>query len=176
MRPAAALIAVSCLFLAACGGSSGGASSVGGVPGGGSTLETLWHAGGDDVAVVPGTDHYVPGDVRVSFLVVDSKGRPIARPSADVWLARGLSAAPFAEATAHLERIGIPGGAQADATHLYVVHFRLLKPGTYWLVAAPRDSGERVHAVGQVTVVANDPVPGIGDPVPASETPTFASA
>src|SRR5947207_14911109 len=129
MRLAAALISVARLSLAACGRSSGGASTAGSVPEGGKTLEQLWRDGGDDVAVVPGTDHYVPGDVRVSFLVVDSKARPIICPRADVWLARGLSAAPFAEATAHLERIGIPGGTQADATHFYVVHFRLLKPG-----------------------------------------------
>jgi len=137
MRLAAALISVSCLSLAACGRSSGGASTAGSVPEGGKTLEQLWRDGGDDVAVVPGTDHYVPGDVRVSFLVVDSKARPIIRPRADVWLARALGGKPFLEATAMLESIGVPGGARADVTHIYVVHFRVNKPGTYWLLAEP---------------------------------------
>jgi hypothetical protein len=176
MRPAAALVAVSCLLLAACGRAVGGASTAGGVPGREPTLEQLWHAGGDDVAVVPGTDHYAPGDVRVSFLVVDSRGRPLARPRAHVWLARALAARPFLESTAKLERIGIPGGARADATFIYVVRFRVRKPGKYWLLAVPEGGGESVRALGNVDVLAHDPVPGIGDRVPASETPTLASA
>jgi hypothetical protein len=176
MRPVAALIAVSCLFLAACGGSGGGASRAGGVPGGGKTLEQLWRDGGDDVAVVPGTDHYVPGDVRVSFLVVDSQGRPVILPTAHVWVAHSLDARPFLESTATPERIGIPGEEEADSTHIYVAHFRLRAPGTYWLLAKPEGGREDVHAVGQVQVLGEDPVPGIGDPAPASETPTLATA
>jgi hypothetical protein len=175
MRPVAALITVSCLFLAACGGSGGGASTAGGVPGGGKTLEQLWRDGGDDVAVVPGTDHYVPGDVRVSFLVVDSEGRPVILPTAHVWVARGRSERPFLETTAKPERIGIPGEEEADSTHIYVAHIHLPKPGTYWYVAEPDGGRENVHAVGQVQVLAHDSVPGIGDPVPDSQTPTLAS-
>ena len=176
MRPAAALVAVSCLFLAACGRSSGGASSEGSVPGGGKTLEQLWRAGSDDVAVVPGTDHYAPGDVRVSFLVVDSKGRVVAPATARVWLARGLSAKPFLTSIARLRRIGVPGGSTANATFIYVVHLRVEKPGKYWLLAVPEGEGSGVRAVGNVDVLAHDPVPGVGDPVPASATPTLASA
>ena len=175
MRLAAALISVSCLSLAACGRSSGGASTAGSVPEGGKTLEQLWRDGGDDVAVVPGTDHYVPGDVRVSFLVVDSKARLIIRPRADVWLARALGGKPFLEATAMLESIGVPGGARADVTHIYVVHFRVNKPGTYWLLAEPLGGRELVHAVGNVDVLSEDPVPGIGVRAQASATPTLAS-
>lgn len=176
MRPGAALIAVSCSLLAACGGSGGGASTAGGVPGDGRNLEQLWRDGGDDVAVVPGTDHYVPGDVRVSFLVVDSRGRPVDLPTARVWIARGLRAAPYLESEAKLERIGIPGGEEADSTHIYVTHFRVRTPGTYWLLAEPQGGRETVHALGQVKVAATDAVPGIGDPAPASQTPTLASA
>jgi hypothetical protein len=174
VRPVAALIAVSCLFLAACGGSGGGASRAGGVPGGGKTLEQLWRDGGDDVAVVPGTDHYVPGDVRVSFLVLDSQGRPVILPTARVWVARGRSEKPFLETTAKPERIGIPGEQEADSTHIYVAHIRVREPGTYWYVAAPEGGREDVHAVGQLQVLAEDPVPGVGDPVPDSVTPTLA--
>ncbi len=176
MRPAAALVAVSCLFLAACGRSSGGASSSGSVPGGGKTLEQLWRAGGDDVAVVPGTDHYAPGDVRVSFLIVDSSGRVIAPPSARVWLARGLSAKPFLAATAKLERIGVPGGSTAKASFIYVVHLRVERPGKYWLLAVPEGEDADVRAVGNVDVLAHDEVPGAGDRAPGSATPTLASA
>jgi hypothetical protein len=176
MRPAAALVAVSCLFLAACGRSSGGASSAGSVPGAGQTLEQIWRGGGDDVAVVPGTDHYAPGDVRVSFLIVDSKGRVIAPPKAHVWLARSLSTRPFLESTAVRERIGASGGATADSTSIYVAHFRVRKPGKYWLLAVPEGRSASVRAVGNVDVLSSDPVPGIGDRAPASATPTLASA
>jgi hypothetical protein len=175
MRVGAALVAVSCLTLAACGGSGGDASNAGGVSGG-RTLEQLWRDGGDDVAVVPGTDHYVLGDVRVSFLVVDSRGRPVELPKAHVWIARGLKAKPSLETEARLERIGVPGGDEAYSTHIYVLHFRARAVGTYWLLAEPQGGGEVVHALGQVKVAASDDVPGIGDPAPASQTPTLASA
>lgn len=175
MRPAAALTAVSCLILVGCGGSSGDEATADGVPGGGSTLEELWRAPGDDIAVVAGTSNHEPGDVRVSFLVVDAEGRVAKRPTARVLVARALDAEPFLESTAKLERIGIPGGAEADATHIYVAHVRLARPGTYWLLAEP-DGGRRIQALGNVVVTANDSPPDIGDPAIASQTPTLLSA
>ena len=73
MRPAAALTVLSCLlFAAGCGGSDDGATATD--PAGGTTLEELWRAPGDDVAVVHA--NHEPGDVRVSFLVVDAKVAP----------------------------------------------------------------------------------------------------
>lgn len=175
MRPAVALIAVASLILVGCGGSGGDSETQDAVPGGGKTLEELWRAPGDDVAVVPGTDSHEPGDVRVSFLVVDSEGRVAMLPTARVWVATALEAKPFAETTAKLERIGVPGGAEANSTHIYVTRVRLPKPGTYWLVAEPEGGGTKVQAVGNVVVSANDPEPSPGDPAPASQTPTLAS-
>jgi hypothetical protein len=175
MRPAAALTAVSCLLVAGCGGSGGDATTAAVDPGSGKTLEELWRAPGDDVAVVAGTSNHEPGDVRVSFLVVDADGRVAKLPTARVWVAAALDAEPFFESTAKLERIGVPGGAQADATHIYVAHVRLARPGTYWLLAEP-DGGRRVQALGNVVVTANDSPPDIGDPAIASETPTLLSA
>ena len=122
-----------------------------GAPGDGKTLEQLWRAPGDDVAVIAGTQSHEPGDVRVSFLVVDSQGRVSLLPTARVWVSRALDAAPFLESTAQLERIGVPGGAEADATHIYVAHLRLPEPGTYWLLAEP-ESGKPVQALGNVVV------------------------
>jgi hypothetical protein len=148
----------------------------GGVPGAGRTLEQLWHDGGDDIAVVPGTNHYVPGDVRVSFLVVDSQGRPLKLPTARVWVSRSLDAKPFLEAEAQLERIGLPGEEMADATHIYVLHFRAKEPGTYWLLAVPVGGGETVHALGELKVVAHDRIPEVGTRPPTMQTPTLASA
>ena len=80
MRPAAALAVVSCLILAGCGGGEKDATTAG-EPGSGETLEELWRAPGDDVAVVAGTQNHEPGEVRVSFLVVDAEGRVVATPT-----------------------------------------------------------------------------------------------
>jgi len=177
MHPAAALTAVSlsCLFLAGCGGSGGDAPTAAVAPGGGKTVEELWRAPGDDVAVVAGTSNHEPGDVRVSFLVVDAEGRVVTRPTARVWVAHALDDKPFLESTAKLERIGVPGGAEADATHIYVARVRLRRPGTYWLLAEP-EGGRMVQALGNVVVTENDSPPDVGDPAIASETPTLVSA
>ncbi len=124
MRPAAALIALGCAILAGCG--SSGAESVGettstapsAAPPG--TLEALWRAPGEDVAVVPGTSDYAPGTNRISFLVIDGQSRAVEAPTARVWIARGLQEKPYAETTATLEPIGVPGGAEADARNIFV--------------------------------------------------------
>jgi hypothetical protein len=183
MRPRAALALVSssvpsvlCLLLAACGGSGGGAAArTETAAGAGATLEDLWRAPGDDVAVVPGTSSYEPGRVRVSFLVLDAMGRAVTLPTARVWLARGLEEKPFLESTAKLERIGVPGGAEGDGTHIYVAHLRIQKPGTYWLLAEPEGGPEAVQALGNVVVDAFSDVPAVGEPAPVSDTPTLAS-
>lgn len=121
-----------------------------------------------------GTHTHVPGDVRVSFLVLDGAGAPVTSPTARVWVARGLDEKPLLETTAQLERIGVPSLAEADATHVYVTRLLLTEPGTYWLLAEP-EGGEPVQALGNVVVAASDPVPDVGDAVPPSETPTLAS-
>ena len=177
MRPAAALTVLSCLLLAAgCGGSDGSPSANATEPGGGSTLEELWRAPGDDVAVIPGTENHEPGDVRVSFLVVDAEGRVVALPTAKLFVADGLDAPPFLETQAKLERIGVPGGDEADATHIYVADLKLPRVGTFWMLAEPEGGNETVQALGNVVVVKDDAPPDVGDPAIASDTPTLASA
>ena len=139
------------------------------------TLEELWRAPGDDVAVIPGTENHEPGDVRVSFLVVDAEGRAVTLPTAHVWVAEALDAPPFLESSAKLERIGVPGGDEADASHIYVAQLRLDRPGTYWLLAEPEGGATKVQALGNVVVAKNDSAPDSGDPAIASDTPTIAS-
>ncbi len=175
MRSAAALTVVSCLLLVGCGGSDEEVTPTDTVPGGGQTLEELWRAEGDDVAVVPGTASHVPGEVRVSFLVVDAEGRVVTLPTARVWVSRALEEPPFLESSAKLERIGVPGGDTADASHIYVSHLQLPEAGTYWLLAEPEGGPDKVQALGNVVVEATRPEPNVGDPAPASETPTLAS-
>ncbi|HLG07551.1 MAG TPA: thioredoxin family protein [Gaiellaceae bacterium] len=175
MRPAAALTVLSCLLLVGCGGSDGDSTATSADPGGGMTLEELWREPGDDVAVVAGTANHEPGTVRVSFLVVDAEGGVVTLPTARVWVAEGLDAPPFLESSAKLERIGVPGGEEADASHIYVAHLRLPRPGTYWLLAEPEGGPAKVQALGNVIVAEEDPEPDVGDPAIASETPTLAS-
>jgi hypothetical protein len=139
-------------------------------------LEELWRAPGDDVAVIPGTQNHEPGAVRVSFLVVDAEGAVAALPTARVWVAEDLSGVPFLETEAKLERIGVPGGDEADATHIYVAELNLPRPGKYWLLAEPEGAARPVQAVGNVVVVKDDPPPDVGDAAVASDTPTLSSS
>ena len=175
MRPPAALTVLSLLLLAGCGGSSGEPTTTAADPGGGKTLEELWRAPGDDVAIVSGTANHEPGDVRVSFLVIDAEERVVTLPSARVWVAERLDARPFLQSSAKLERIGVPGGDVADASHIYVARLRLPRPGTYWLLAEPEGGAKAVQALGNVVVVEHDSAPDVGDAAIASDTPTIAS-
>jgi hypothetical protein len=175
MRPVAALTVLSCLLLVGCGGSGGDTTNTAADPGGGLTLEELWRAPGADVAIVAGTQNHEPGDVRVSFLVIDPEGRVVALPTARVWVANALDTSPFLESTAKLERIGVPGGDEADASHIYVARLNLSRPGTYWLLAEPEGGGTKVQALGNVVVAKQDSAPDVGDPAIASKTPTVAS-
>ncbi|OFW53882.1 MAG: hypothetical protein A2146_03150 [Actinobacteria bacterium RBG_16_67_10] len=175
MRPAAALTVLSCLLVAGCGGSGGETSTTAGDSGGGMTLEELWRAPGDDVAIVPGTANHEPGDVRVSFLVVDAEGRVVTLPTARVWVAEDVGAQPFLESSAKLERIGVPGGDVADASHIYVARLQLDRPGKYWLLAEPEGGATKVQALGNVVVVKEDSASDVGDPAIASDNPTIAS-
>jgi hypothetical protein len=173
MRAAAGFIALTCVLLVGCGGSDESTSTE---PGAGATLEELWRMPGDDVAVVPGTANHEPGDVRVSFLVVDAAGAAVALPTARVWVSNSLDSPPFLEAEAKLERIGLPGGDEADATHIFVAMLPLTRPGTYWLLAEPEGGAEKVQALGNIVVVAEDDAPDVGDGAIASDTPTLSSA
>jgi hypothetical protein len=177
MRPAAALTALLCALLAGCGssGEQGASTSANGdaEPAAGS-LESLWRAPGEDVAIVPGTSDYGPGVNRVSFLVVDGEGRVAERPRARVWVSRSLQARPFLETTATLERIGVPGGARADAQALYVARVKVPAAGKYWLLAEPI-GGARIQALGNLVVGKRAAAPVPGDPAVRSDTPTLAS-
>ena len=115
-----------------------------------------------------GTNDYAPGPVRVSFLVVDHRARSIERPTARVWLARGLDKAPFRTGTARLEDIG---GGQ----HVYVTTLQVGKPGTYWLLAEPV-GGMKIQAVGNVVVPEESRSPAIGSDAFPSKNPTLDDA
>jgi hypothetical protein len=110
----------------------------------------------------------------VSFLVLDKRGKPIERPTARIWLARGLKERPFAETTARLEPIGVPGDDTEGPNGIYVTHLPTPTPGTYWYLARPV-GGRSVAALGNVVVKRRSGAPAVGDHAIASQTPTLAS-
>ena len=121
---------------------------------------------------MPGSVDFGPGKNRVSFLVVDKQSKLIERPTARVWLAHGLKQKPFAETTATLEPIGVPGGAEADAQNIYVATIDTPKPGTYWLLAEPV-GGKKIQALGNVVVGKRSSSPAVGERAIPSENPTL---
>jgi hypothetical protein len=170
-----ASLAVIALIFLAVGCSSTMSSSTRGAPEAGS-LDTLLRGSGQVVSLIPGTSDYSPGDVRVSFLVVDRRGRVVSRPGARVWVARSMQARPFATALARLEPIGVPGESSgADAKTIYVAHVRLPAAGKYHLVARPV-GGERIAGVEDLDVPRRSLSPMVGSRAYPSRTPTLAAA
>jgi hypothetical protein len=178
MRWVAALTAIAGVLLVASCGSSGtsseGTADVKTPTAPPGSLEALWRGGGESIAVVPGTSDHGPGRNRISFLIVDSKSRLVERPTATVWIATSLAAKPYAQLLARLEEIGIPGGAKADAQHIYVASVAIPRPGKYWFLARPR-GGRDVRALGNLVVKKHAAAPDVGDPAVPSRTPTLAS-
>ncbi len=160
--------------LVGCGGSGttsdGESTSTTAAPPG--TLEALWRGPGEDVAIIPGTSDYGPGRNRVSFLVVDKQSQLIERPTARIWVARGLKQKPYAETTATLEPIGVPGGARADAQNIYVTTLDTPTPGKYWLLAEPV-GGKHIQALGNLVVRKRTAAPSVGERAIPSRNPTL---
>ena len=168
MRLAAVACLAACIVAAGCGGSSS-AQEEPDAP----TLESLWHAPGEDVAIVPGATDFGPGTFRFSFLIVDGKGQLVLRPTAKVWLARALEGKPFEQTTATAEQIGVGEVEPGEVPSIYVAELKLEQPGTYWLLAEPV-GGRKVQAVGNVVVKEDPEAPEVGEQAPASKTPTLA--
>jgi hypothetical protein len=169
VRSAAALCLVTCIIAAGCGGSSSAKEEPD------ATLEALWRAPGEDVAIVPGTADFGPGNVRLTFLVVDGQGRVVTRPRAKVWLARDLKGKPFLEVTARSEQIGVEGGESTDIRAIFVTRIDIEKPGKYWILAEPV-GGRKIQAIGNVVVKDKPAAPAVGEAAVPSETPTLANA
>ena len=174
-RPPAAIVVAlvgSILLAAGCGG--GGTGEGDNTSGSTATIESLWRASEESVGAVAGTSDFEVGTNRVSFLVVDKQGRVIERPTAHVWVSRGLKQKPFAETTARLEPVGVAGGETADAGSIYVARLDTPTPGTYWYLARP--SGDaKIQALGNVVVKKRSAAPSVGDRAIPSRTPTLAT-
>ena len=170
MRLAAVLGLAACSIAAGCGGSSSAQEGPDV-----QTLEALWRAPGEDVAVVPGSSDFGPGTVRFTFLVIDGQGRVVTRPTAKIWLARGLRSEPFAQTTARSESIGVGTGEPGEPEEVFVAELELEEPGKYWLLAEPV-GGRKIQALGNVVVKEATAAPDVGAPAVASDTPTLENA
>ena len=172
MRALLAVLALAALT-AGCGSSM--SRSEQGAPSTGS-LEGLWKSSGQAVALIPGTDDYSTGDVRVSFLVVDNRGRVIAPPTARFWIARSLRAKPLEETVAKLEPVGVPGvSTGADVPSLYVAHVQVAAAGKYYVLARPIGK-VAIGGIRDIVVRDRSATPAVGDRAYASRTPTLASS
>jgi hypothetical protein len=169
----AAVVASAALLVAACGGSSGHTAPK--RPPGGSIAAILARPGAN-INAIPGTEDYAPGLVRVSFLLIDNQGAPVNRPLAHVWVAASDDGRPFAQATARLEPVGVPGSeaAAGDITRIYVAHFSVPRAAIYTLVAETL-GGKQMQAELHIQVRAHPQAPAVGSQAIASATPTIAS-
>jgi hypothetical protein len=139
------------------------------------SLEALWRQSGEAVALIPGTSDYAAGDVRVSFLVVDNRGRVVSPPTARVWVAQSLASPPFGRTTARLEHVGVPGvSTDGDVKALYVAHVRIPSPGKYYLLARPNGQ-RRIGGIHDLDVRTHSATPAVGARAYPSQTPTLAS-
>jgi hypothetical protein len=164
------------LALIALAGGCGSTTSLStrGAPAPGS-LESLWRSSGESVALIPGTSDYSPGELRISFLVVDPRGRVISPPRARVWIGRSLKAKPFTQTVAQLEPVGVAGvSPRSDVTALYVAHARISTPGSYYVLARPLGK-VRIGGIRQLLVRTGSASPAIGSHAYPSHTPTLAS-
>ena len=169
MRRTAASFLLFALCLAGCGGGGSKKPEAG-------TLDALLAQPGPDIALVQGTTDYAVGELRVTFLVIDSQARLIQRPRARVLVGTSLDSKPVAATVARLEPIGIPGKSEAaagGARAIYVARFRLAKPGKYTLVAEP--NGAAIQGIANLEVSRRPSAPAVGDRAIPSRTPTLDS-
>ncbi len=174
---AAAALGVGMLAGCGGGGSGGPAPSTSARPRPGSVAAILARPGAN-VTAIPGDASFVPGQIRLSFLVLGRDGSPVERPTARVWVAAGDDAVPFATTTARLEQIGVPGEsgpASLGETRIYVARFSVPKVGIYTVVVEPVGRRRPVQAALHIQVTASTAAPEVGAKAIASRTPTIAT-
>jgi hypothetical protein len=141
------------------------------------TIRSLLDRPGEESALLAGGRDFAVGQIRYTFVFLRKDGQAVDRPTAHVWVATGLDAKPFAETTARLEPIGVPGKsgpAEGGVTKIYVTRFFAPHAGKLWLVTEP-DGGKPIQGIANVVVSKRSFSPALGSKAIASETPTIAS-
>ncbi len=134
------------------------------------TLQAL--AGAKPIAMVPGTSDFGPGRNRFSFLVITSQNKLIERPTARIWVSRGLRQKPFQQTTAHLVTVAAPTDTSVTATKIYVASIEIPSAGKYWLLAKP-EGATGIAALGNMVVGKHPAAPAIGDRAIPSRNPVL---
>ena len=171
-----ALLAVASLTALAAGCGSSTSGSERGAPSPGS-LEALWKQSGQQVALIPGTNDYAPGDLRISFLVVDDRGRLVAttaRPVLDRALAR-RQAVPANRCASRAGRRGRRLDGRGRAVSLRRARARERAGNVLRAGSADRASRDR-RRCANVVVRKHAASPAVGSRAYPSKTPTLASA
>lgn len=169
------VVSAALVLTTGCAGSYSSSSSTRSTSSEPASLRMLAERHGSQVALVAGASDFAPGSVRYPFLVVDGSGASIERPTARVWVSRGLDARPFERRTAHLEQVGIPGGDKGEASHLYVAHLKIPSAGKYWILAKPA-GGRPIQGIGNLIVRERTFSPAVGSKAFPSQTPTLQTA
>lgn len=137
--------------------------------------------GGANAELALAASDFAVGENRIPFVVVRPDGGLVQTPRARLLIARAVGGTAEVEATAELVPLGPHSHPEpteahdhADVTDLYVAHVRFRRPGRYVLVAEPE--GEKIKAVGRITVKRRTATPPIGAKAIPSDTPTVADA
>jgi hypothetical protein len=149
----------------------------------GRTLQQIADLSRTAATFAPATSHYVVGDNRIAFGLLDGNNELIYAPTA-VYVARTPEApasgpyyaptdslvtkAAFRSETAALEGDRIAG--------IYAAEIPLPKPGRYAVLVLSQLGGQWRGAPTELTARPNDPIPAVGDAPPPVETDTFEDA
>ena len=191
-----ALVAALTPALAACGNSSSGDS------GGSSTKQTAATAAdfpsakgksmlelkrglGPGPVLAPTVQQLDPGRQRYGFALFTTARKQISGVPVALYVQRSGSAKLSGPFVSRDESLTVAPPYQSEtvakdpdaAKSLYVSHMKFGKPGTYAVMAVAKVGG-RLVATSPIgaRVLANDPVPNVGDRAPVIDTPTVKSA
>ena len=192
--PAAALIAALALVLSACGSSGSddsSASSTATAPTasdfpavkGKSMLELKSGLGAGPV-LAPTVQQLDPGKNRYGFALFTTARKQISGVPVALYVAPSGSRKVSGPFVARDESLAVAPPYRSEtvakdpdaAKSLYVTHIPFKKPGTYAVMAVAKLDG-RLVATDPIAahVLANDPVPNVGDKAPVIDTPTVKS-
>lgn len=132
----------------------------------------------DDVILAGSADLPAGQDLRLPFAILGKGGEEvIADGPVQVFAAEGVDGALAGPFSAEHRPVGVTDGgtqAQASGASLYVAQgVKVPAPGLYDVVAVFEQGGVRRAAAGQLRFTEAAETPEVGDPAPASDTPTL---
>lgn len=149
----------------------------------GRTLQELADEARPGTNIAPATTHYVAGESRIAFGLLDRNNEFIYAPSA-VYVGRSpqdVAEGPFVAPADSLitekrfrsQNAALEGDAIAS---IYSAEVDLPAPGTYAILVLTQAGDELFGATSQIEAVASDPIPAPGERAPKIETDTIETA